>query len=407
MTAPSCRACVGHPLERVVSLGKLPLANSFPLTWPIADERRFETSLAICPSCGLVQLQELVEPDLLFSTYPWHSAVSSTARAYAASLAERIRGRFAEPDRSFVVEVGSNDGLLARAIHSHGFRVLAVDPSDAIEQAAGSGVETRRAFFDHRVGAEIAVAAGPADLIVARNVLGHTPDPISMACGFREMLHPDGYVLIEVPYVHFLRSLLQYDTVFHEHISYFSLTSLDRLLQRCGLRVERASLSPMNGGSLVCEARHIDRAEPDAGIELLRAVEDQDAIIRPEGWVEFASRVEANRAAMSALVGQLCSAGAEVAAYGAAAKTIALLNACGLDSSQVQMIADASPLKQGRFCPGVGIPVVSPDELLKAADWTHILIGPWNLAPEIINDLRGAGYAGDFIVPVPVPRMVS
>ena len=401
-----CRLCGSADQHLVLELGLLPLANDFVAS--PADTRdlsREPVALVMCSACRLLQLRELVPPTRMFSNYVWTSSSSQAANAHAEKFAAATASRYPTSTHPFLVEVASNDGLLLRKLGGCGYRILGVDPSDLADEASSSGVPTLRAFFAEEVARQIVREHGQADVIVARNVVGHVADLRGFLGGVRELLRPGGAFIVESPYAHGLRNELQYDYVFHEHVCYFTIQTLTAALRRFGLAPQHLGFVPMNGGSFLCHARREDDPAPDASLQPLCELERVFELNEPRGWSWFAAAVSHQRERLRSLLEERRRAGAKVAAYGAAAKTMTMFNFCGLTPDLVGVIADGSPRKQGLLCPGVRIPVVSPERLLELRP-DYVLIGAWNFTDEIIGQLRSRGYEGRFIVPLPVPRVL-
>ena len=405
-----CRLCAGDGCSVVLDLGLLPLANDFVAS---ADDRRDQhrapVVLVMCDDCRLLQLRDLVPPERLFGTYLWTTSTSAAAREHAARFARGLAERHPPDGGRFVVELASNDGLLLRELAAVGYDVLGVEPSNLADETSAAGIRTVRAFFAEPVAASIVADHGRADVVVARNVLGHVADLRGFLAGVACLLRAGGTFVVESPCALFLHHELQYDTVFHEHVSYFTVTTLCDALLRFGLVPEAVDFVPMNGGSFVCEARlrpgdGIAR-EPGPPFGPLLAVERVLRLNEVEAWSWFDAAVAQQRERLVSLLTGLAAAGATVAGYGAAAKTMTMFASCGIGPDLVRVIADANPRKQGLLCPGVRIPVVSPDELLRLRP-DHVLIGPWNFTAEIAGQLRARGYGGELIVPLPVPRLL-
>jgi SAM-dependent methyltransferase len=405
-SAFACRACDSTRVALLLDMGRLPLADAFvEPDHGDADQVEENLSLAMCEECGLIQIREEVPREKLFSSYLWVSGTSETAARHAAWLSRRLRERHHQPPRTFLVEVASNDGFfLERYRDVGGFDVLGVDPSNLAREADERGLPSIRDFFGRAVAERIRTERGPADVIVARNVLGHASALQDLVCGIHTLLAPRGVFVLEVPYAFFLRAEVQYDTIFHEHYSYPTVGSVANLMGRFGLKIAEVSFVQMNGGSLLCEIVHEDSPRPRND----QASLDFEAIIElnvPRGWVRFADAVAAQRAAFVDLLSRLADEGRTVVGYGAAAKCMTMLNYCGISSRLVPVFADANPRKQGLLCPGVRIPVVPPAELMERQP-EYVLIGAWNFKDEIKQFLREKmGYRGRFIVPLPMPTI--
>jgi hypothetical protein len=396
-----CRLCGSESADSIVDLGLLPLANAFvdPAAERCADEERHPVELVMCAGCRLLQLRQPAPRSALFDEYVWTTGTSSTAIAHAAALADHVaRLR----PQSFLVEVASNDGTFLRAFAATGHEVLGVEPSNLADEASAAGLPTVRGYFDGATADGIRDSHGAAQVIVARNVVGHTDDLRGLLEGVDRLLAPDGVLVVESPYALFLTTQLQYDTIFHEHVSYFTLSVLTAALGSIGLEIVDLDFVDLNGGSFLCTATR--GGEPATRAVL--SVEAQLGLNAPSGWSDYARRVERQRDELLELIDGVRRDGGSLVGYGAAAKTMTMLNYCGIGPDRVPQFADANPRKQGRLCPGVRIPVVAWDDAM-ASRPSHVLVGPWNLLAEITASLRSRGFDGDFITPLPVPRILA
>ncbi|BCX18721.1 MAG: NDP-hexose 3-C-methyltransferase [Geminicoccaceae bacterium] len=404
----ACRSCGGGELLPVLSLGNLPLSDGFLRADELdRPEPRYPLDVAFCPACGLVQILDTVPPEILFGRdYPYFSSVSATLLAHSkAHVAERLPELPPGPD-TLVLELASNDGYLLQFYRDAGVRMLGVDPAPGpVAAAREKGIETIEAFFSRAL-AEALVADGRrADLLHANNVLAHVADVHGFLEGIRLVLKDGGRAVIEVPYVRDLVEKLAFDTIYHEHLCYFSVHAVDRLVRPHGLFLSRVERVPIHGGSLRLVLSKEDR--PDATVAAILAEERAIGLDRHAWFASFAARVERLRADLRALLHDLKASGKRVAAYGAAAKGTILLNACGLGPELVQWVADKNPFKQGRFVPGVRLPIVPPARILEEMP-DLLLILPWNIEAEIVA--QEAAYherGGRFLVPLPEPRIVA
>jgi SAM-dependent methyltransferase len=401
-----CRLCGSQSDHVLLDLGSLPLANDFVRSPDDDIDRHLEPVVFVmCDQCRLLQLRDLVAPRRMFETYLWTSSSSDAAREHAARFARMVAGRYPAATNRFLVELASNDGLLLKSLADEGYRVLGVDPSNLADEATAAGLPTVRAFFAEDIARQILEENGPADVVVARNVIGHVADLRGFLAGVRTLLRPGGAFIVESPYAHGLRGELQYDTIFHEHVSYFTITTLAEALRRFGLAPTDTTFVPMNGGSFLCHALRSDDAATAGGLDALYELERVFELNEPRGWAWYAAAVEQQRERLRAILAELATGGHTVAGYGAAAKAMTMFNYCALTPELVTVIADGNPRKQGLLCPGVRIPVVSPDELL-ALKPDYVLIAAWNFTQEIAGHLRAKNYAGRFLVPLPVPRVL-
>ena len=404
-TEVHCRACGHAPLQVVLSLGKLPLANRLLSSEELGDpEPRFPLDWARCPSCALVQITETVPPEILFRDYVYFSSYSDTMLRHAGELTARLARERALGPRSLVVEIASNDGYLLKGYASAGVPVLGVEPARNVARVAeANGIRTVAEFFDETLAEKLASTYGHADVIHAHNVLAHVADLSGVVRGFGALLRDDGVAVIEVPYLRDLVDHCEFDTIYHEHLCYFSVTAIDRLFRRHGLVLRDVERVPIHGGSLRLFV--VPGGPVGESVRRLLAEEAGWGVDRDEPLVTFAAHVEEMRARLVELLGGLKRSGKTLAAYGAAAKGSTLLGYAGIGRETLDFVADRSPHKQGRHMPGAHLPIVSPERLVEARP-DYCLLLAWNLAEEIMaqqSAYRAAG--GRFIIPVPTPRI--
>lgn len=409
-----CRACSQTGLVPILSLGETPLANAL-LTQPRLSEPepRFPLHLVFCPSCSLVQIVESVPPEVLFSDYPYFSSFSETMLRSAQDIAQRIiRDRALSAD-SLIIEIASNDGYLLQYYKQSGLRVLGIEPAANIAAVAEAerGIPTLVEFFGVDLARRLGDEGMRADVIHANNVLAHVPDLNGVIEGFAQLLKPTGVAVIEVPYLReFIRNV-EFDTIYHEHLCYFSLCSLSRLFSKNGLTIVDVEQIPIHGGSLrIFAAPSIgpngEPAEPSGAVVELSREEAEwgvDAAVTYEG---FADRVLELRAHLRSMLTEIKKQGMSIAAYGASAKGATLLNYCGIGAETLEFVADVSTVKQGLFTPGTHLEIVPPQRLLETMP-DYVLLLSWNFADEIMR--QQAEYierGGRFIIPVPEPRVV-
>lgn len=400
----TCRAC-GTELLPVLSLGDTPLANALLSAESLAEpEARFPLNLAFCPGCTLAQITETVPPDTLFRDYRYFSSWSDTMLKHASDLTERlIRDRQLDAD-SFVIEAASNDGYLLRNYQAAGIGVLGVEPARNIAAVARErGIPTTEEFFD----AALAESLPQADVFHAHNVLAHVPDLNGFVRGIHAVLKPEGVAVVEVPYVGDLLEFCEFDTIYHEHLSYFSLTALDRCFRSHGLVIWDVERVPIHGGTLrLFAGRDSTAPAPSDRATVLLREEQASGLTGAQPYQAFAAQVAVIREQLTELLDKLKSDGARVAAYGASAKGSTLLNFCGIGNERIEFVVDRSTEKQGRFTPGTHLQIHAPEHLLtEQPDYTLLLT--WNFAEEILAqqaEYRRRG--GRFIVPVPKPTIV-
>ena len=403
----ACRSCRA-PLGRTfLDLGTQPLANSFLTREEVeaGNERRYPLHARICSECLLVQVEQVVGPEEIFGDYAYFSSYSESWLEHAARFAETAQQRLGLDPGSLVLEVASNDGYLLKNFVAADIPVLGIEPAENVaEVAVAAGIPTRTAFF----GLELAHELGPvADLVVANNVLAHVPDLDAFVKGLATVLKSGGVVSIEVP--HLLRMIEgnEFDTIYHEHLSYFSLLSASDVLARRGLRVFDVEELPTHGGSLRIWATREDDLAKSKAVQAMLASERAAGLESPAGYESFAPRVERLVADLQRFLAGTRAEGGRIAAYGAAAKGNTLLNAAGVTRQEVGYVADRSPHKQGRFLPGSHLPILDPEHIRRDRP-DYLLLLPWNLREEItaqLADIREWG--GRFVVPVPRLEVVA
>ncbi len=406
---PACRSCGTTPLTPVLSLGRTPLANALRDEQGLArPEARYPLDLAFCPECSLVQITESVPPEELFRDYCYFSSYSDTMLRHAAELARRMTESRRLGPASLVVEAASNDGYLLRNYRDAGVPVLGIEPARNVARHAREehGVPTREEFFTADLARRLAAEGHRADVFHAHNVLAHVPDLNGFVEGIREVLKPDGVAVVEVPYVKDMLDHCEFDTIYHEHLCYFSLTALDRCFRRHGLAVADVERVPIHGGTLRLFASPADRVDrPGPRVEALLTEERAWGVGTPGPYLGFAERVNRIRDRLRILLTCLKAGGHRIAAYGASAKGSTLLNYCGIGPETLEFVVDRSPVKQGRYTPGTRLRIHPPEKLLEEMP-EYTLLLTWNFADEILRqqeEYRRRG--GKFIVPVPLPRV--
>jgi SAM-dependent methyltransferase len=405
----ACRACGGRLTVTMADLGLQPPSNAFLGSLADArDEKRYPLRAKVCELCKLVQVDYDVAPEELFSNYVYFSSYSEDWLAHAKTYCEMARRRFALGPHSLVVELASNDGYLLKNFVQSGIPVLGIDPSDTVAAAAQKiGVPTLVEFFGERLAKELEREGRQAGLIIGNNVLAHVPQLNDFVAGIAVLLKPDGTATIEFPHLLKLIEQVEFDTIYHEHYSYISLYAIERVFARHGLRIHDAEELATHGGSLRIFAAHAGRAglSDSATLVSLRAQEAAAGLDDLDTYRRFAERVEECRRSVLAFFAQTKREGKVVAAYGAAAKGNTLLNFCAATRADISMVADRNPHKQSKLLPGTHIPVVSPEELMRAAP-DYVLVLPWNLQDEIMRQLAGIrAWGGRFVTAVPVVRI--
>lgn len=378
----TCRACRASSPVDVLSLGEQPPANAYLQARDVdRPEPRFPLVLRLCEQCGMVQLGHVVPPELLFRSYMFFTSSSRFMADHFSRLMTDCANEFVPPG-GLIVEIGSNDGTALSSIQRCDVRVLGIDPARNISvMAASRGVPTISEFFCEPLAAEVARVAGPAHLIVACNVLGHIDDLDDVCRGITTLLAPQGAFVFEVPYLGELLARKEWDTIYHEHLSYFAVHPLVALLDRHGLRLEKVELFRVHGGTIRCTARH--GSGLSANVEKWLQTE-QDARLADRRTFETVARdVADNRVALRARLVELQQAEKKVVGYGAPAKGTVLLNYCGIGTDLLPTIIDSTPAKQGLRVPGTHQPILPPESLADLAPDVLFLLA-WNHAEEIL-----------------------
>ena len=401
----TCRACGSTQLELVLALGDQPLANAL-LKGP-ADfdaEPFFPLDLVFCRGCSLVQILDVVDPEVLFGHYLYLTGTSETIAAHNERYADAVISRLSLGPKDMVAEVASNDGSLLACFKSRGVRVLGIEPARNIaEMARNRGIDTVGQFFDARAGAQIATTHGRARAIVGNNVFAHVDDPVGFLKGCADLLTDDGLVFIECPYALDMLQGGEYDTIYHEHLSYFSITSLARVAEGAGLSVASVERVPVHGGSIriAFQKGGGHAAQPMNMMRMERA----EGLTSLDKWQAFGLNAERNRSDLLRLLNDFRGQGRSVAAYGAPAKGNTLLNYCGIGVDMLPWTVDRNPLKVGLYTPGMHIPVL-PVEAVREVRPDYLLVLPWNFAEEIMRQQRAFDESGGrFILPIPSPRI--
>jgi SAM-dependent methyltransferase len=408
----SCRHCSAKLGLELIDLGSSPPSNAY-LTpeMLLAPEKTFPLRIMVCEKCWLVQTLDFAQADEMFSSeYAYFSSFSTTwlqhAERYVAEMVERFR---LDP-ASHVVEIASNDGYLLQYVKARGIPCTGIEPTASTARAAREkGIDTIESFFGAELGARLAIEGKRADLMAANNVLAHVPDINDFLKGFANLLKPDGVATFEFPHLLRLLAENQFDTIYHEHFSYLSLTAVEKLFKNNGLAVFDVEEIPTHGGSLrVFAQRAISGRRPASDrVAALIAREAEAGLSIAKGYQGFQLRAEKVKDEFVTFLIDAKRRGKRVAAYGAAAKGNTLLNFAGIRRDLIAYIADRNPAKQGKFTPGSRIPIVSENVLYRDPP-DFVVILPWNLKSEVMHQLKDAGLSGlRFVTAVPELEIVG
>jgi hypothetical protein len=407
---PRCRFCAAPLTATFVDLGMSPLCQTHIEPWQIDRMEPFYPLHAyVCTSCYLVQLEEFVAPQEIFSDYAYLSSYSDSWVEHAHRYAEAMRSRLSLTGDDLVVEIASNDGYLLQHFVAAGIPALGVEPAANVAEIARSkGIDTDCAFFGRETARRLRSERGQPRLLLGNNVLAHVPDINDFVAGMKILLHPRGVITMEFPHLWQLMSNNQFDTIYHEHFSYLSFFVVERIFAHHGLRLFDVEELPTHGGSLRIYACHADAPQSTMpSVELLREREIQAGLGRLDTYTGFAEQVKATkRDILEFLIGAR-RAGKRVVGYGAPGKGNTLLNYCGIRTDFLDFTVDRNPLKQGRYTPGTRIPILAPEAIDEARP-DYIFILPWNLQEEIVSKMGHVrAWGGRFVVPIPAVRVID
>lgn len=409
MQVGQCRVCQSQSLDMVLDLGRTALANRFLRPEQVDEtEPTYPLRLALCGDCGLIQLDEEVPRETLFKQYIYASGTSSLVRTHARGLAQCLCRRYGLDAQDLVMEAASNDGTVLKEFRWQGAPVLGIEPAENIAaEAIESGIPTIVDFFDDRLARQLREQYGPARLFLARHVLAHVSDLHGFVSGIKHVLADDGVAIIEAPHLAELYNHLEFDTIYHEHLCYFSASVLRTLMSKFGLTIIDVERAAIHGGSLLVHVAHEGVYGVSPRVVEVLSQEDNLRLSHVDTWRGFARRVAQMKEELLQFLDDIRERDESLAGYGAAAKANTLLAYCGIGADRIPFIVDGSPLKQGMLTPGHHIPVHGPDALLdEKPDVTLILA--WNFADEIFEqqfEYRRRG--GRMAVPIPTPRFMD
>jgi SAM-dependent methyltransferase len=396
-----CRVCGGKNLTMVLDLGKTPLANSY-LSRPTDPEKWFPLQLLFCNDCTLVQLSCVVNPALMFREYSYRTSTSQTMQHHFDELAESIRSKFLRSSKDLVVEIGSNDGTLLGAFKKLGARVLGIDPAENLAKIANQrGLETLPEFFNSELALKILETKGPAKVVIGSNVFAHVDDLHDLMRGVLALLEDDGIFSIEVPYLGDLVQNVEYDTIYHEHLSYFTVHPIASLFAEFGMQLLDVARLETHGGSIRVTGKKTRRRA--LAVPLL-SFEDRCGLNKASTYRSLAQRVRYQKEYLNHTLKSIKTNGHKIAGYGAPAKGNTMLNFCRIGTDTLDYLVDTTPEKIGKYSPGMHIPIRETRAFHHDPPPFALLLA-WNYEKEII--LKEQNYTGRFIVPIPSPRVLS
>jgi SAM-dependent methyltransferase len=400
-----CRFCGADLGRTFVDLGMSPLCETYPTGAEFnRGEIYYPLHVYVCENCFLVQLEEYESPESIFSDYAYFSSYSDSWLKHCENYCEKMTTRLGLNEGSFVVEVASNDGYLLQYFVRRRIPVLGIEPAANVAKVAvEKGVRTLVQFFGTQLARELAAQDRRADLVLGNNVLAQVPDLNDFVEGLKILLKPTGVLTLEFPHLLRLIERNEFDTIYHEHFSYFSLLSTVRIMKAHGLKVFDVDELSTHGGSLRVYVCRTEDQKHDIQPSVSKLIEEEEraGLDSPEGYLSFAQQVKETKWALVEFLIKAAKEGKSVAGYGAPGKSATLLNYCGIGRDSIEYTVDRSPYKQGRFLPGSHIPIYHPDRIRDMKP-DYVVILPWNLKDEIMEQLQFIRqWGGRFVVPIP------
>ncbi|TSD02441.1 MAG: C-methyltransferase [Parcubacteria group bacterium Athens0714_24] len=405
-----CRMCGNAELIEYLDLGFHPPSDQFRGQDEIhLLEIHYPLRVNICKKCGLSQLSHVVDPKVLYQNdYPYESSTTKTGQKHWSEFARTVIAKLKLAPQSLIVDIGSNVGTLLKFFKEKGMKVMGVDPAQNIVEIANkkNKIETICDFFNDKTARAIIKKSGKADVITGTNVFAHIDDLSSFMTAIKFLLKPKGVFIFESPYLQYLIDNLEYDTIYHEHLSYLSLRPLIPFFKRFGMEIFSIEETPIHGGSFRVYVAPKGSKKIDKSVEEMIRREEKGGLHSLENLRQFSNRVYDNRKELTTLIEKLLHKGKTIAVVSTPAKGMTLLNFCGLTNRQILFASERATLKIGRYTPGGHIPIISDEEFLKRMP-DYALLLAWNFAEEIINNLKPfSDKGGKFIIPIPKPKIV-
>lgn len=393
-----CRVCNNRKIKKFLDLGDQPYANSL-LKSPNGKDKFYPLSLSYCENCSLVQLNHTPDPKELFSNYVWVTSTSGVAKNHAKVFCDDIVKQIKNKKKDYILEIASNDGTFLLPFVKKGYEVLGVDPAQNIADIAiENGIPTKCEFFGVKTAQKIKKDFGTSSVVIARNVLPHVANAHDLIKGISICLDDNGLFVLELHYAKMIFQELHYDSIYHEHLCYFTIKSLEKLLSMEGLFIQDLKTSPINAGNLVFYIKK-GKVNESATVKAYRKAEKEIKLNTFESWVNFTNRTINHKEKLLKILNKY--KGALVVGYGASARSSTLLNYCGIGTKQILAIADQNPLKQGLYTAGTHIQIKSPDDVMKKNPHVVVILA-WNFKNEIMKILKDKyKYRGNYIVPLP------
>jgi hypothetical protein len=403
-----CQCCRAEGLASVLFVGYLPPVNTMPRAdCPLDEQPGYPLELVICPQCSLGQINFVVSPNILFPPdYPYTTGTTRILRENFSELAAEVTTCLGLKPDQLVVDIGSNDGTLLSNFRQRHHPVLGIEPTDKSKLANDAGIRSWNCFFNDETARRVVGELGRPALVTAANVFAHIPDPVGIVAAIASMIDDEGVFINESHYFLSLVETLQYDTIYHEHLRYYSLKSMMGLLATAGLRVFKVKLIPTHGGSIRVYASRNQKHVPDESVARQLQREEDFGLHTPSRLLRFSAEVYQSKVGLLVLLGEVRRKGGRVFAIGAPSRASTLIKYCGLDRSLVEAVMEVGGShKIGRLMPGCNIPVENEERLYREQPEYALLLS-WHIAEELIPNLVRRGFKGDFIVPLPVPRIV-